>query len=69
MTSSRRLDVNDLSFSMKLPKVCMINAEEFSGFTTGQRAHHLLCIGREVGSPLRVQVRREKFRVVPDGDV
>ena len=69
MTSSRRLDVNDLSFSMKLTKIGMIDAKEFSSFAAGQSAHHLLCIRREVCGALSMQVRREKFRVVPDGDV
>jgi hypothetical protein len=47
----------------------MIDAKEFSSFAASQSAHHLLCIRREVGSALSMQVRREKFRVVPDGDV
>ncbi|ETX28118.1 hypothetical protein RISW2_09245 [Roseivivax isoporae LMG 25204] len=69
MTSSRRLDVNDLSFSMKLPKIGMVDTKEFSSFAAGQSAHHLLCIRWEVCSALSMQVRREKFRVVPDGDI
>jgi hypothetical protein len=69
MTSSRRFNVNDLSLSMKLPKIGMVDAKELSSFAAGQSAHHLLCIRREVCGALSMQVRREKFREVPDGDV
>jgi hypothetical protein len=69
VTSRSRLDVRDLSFSMKLAKVGMIDPKQLGRFTAGQAAHDLLCVGREVSCTLRVKVRREKFRVMPDGNV
>jgi hypothetical protein len=69
VAASGGFDVSDLSFSMKLAKVGMINAKQLCGFTAGQGAHDLFGVWGKVGGTLRMKVRREKLCVLPDGNV
>jgi hypothetical protein len=69
MASSRCLDVCDLAFPMKFAKVGVIDTEQFCRLTARQAAHHLLRVRREVRCALCVQVRRQEFCVVANGDV
>jgi hypothetical protein len=62
-------DVSDLSFSMKLAKVGMIDAKQLCRLAASQAAHDFLGVGREVGRTLRMKIGREKLCVVPDGNV
>jgi len=67
MAAGRRLNVSYLSLSMKLAKVSMINTEQLSSFTTSQTSHYLFRVRGEVSRALCMQVRREKFREMPNG--
>ena len=67
MAAGRRLNVSYLSLSMKLAKVGMINTEQLSSFTTSQTSHYLFRVRGEVSRALCMQVRREKFREMPNG--
>ena len=69
MAASRRLDVCDLAFPMKFAKVGVVDTKQLCRLTARQAAHHLLRVGREVRCALCVQVRRQKFGVVANGDV
>ena len=69
MAARSGFDVSDLSFSMKLAKVGMIDAKQLGRLAAGQAAHDFFGVGREVGSTLRMKIGRKKLCVVPDGNV
>ncbi len=62
-------DLRDLSFSMKLAKVGMIDAKQLGGLAAGKAAHDFFSVGREVGSALRMKIGRKKLCVVSYGNV